>query len=164
MPRCLIIGCGCRGQQLTRGLIQQGHVVRGTTRALAARAAIEAAGAEPVVADPDRVATIVSALDHVSVVCILLGSAGGSPAQLEALHGSRLQMLLTRLVDTTVQGVVYETRGSVDNALLGSGAELVRAFAARTHAEWAALDADPRDHEHWLASAIRRVAEVLGPR
>jgi uncharacterized protein YbjT (DUF2867 family) len=164
VARCLIIGCGCRGQQLARALIESGHVVRGTTRRPARRAAIEAAGAEAVVADPDRVATLVPALDHVSVACLLLGSATGSPEQLEALHGSRLEMLLTRLVDTTVKGVVYETRGSVDPALLEAGAESVQAFTARTRAGWAPLDADPADHSGWLDSAIQRVAEVLGPR
>jgi hypothetical protein len=139
-------------------------VVRGTARQSAGRAAIEAAGAEAVVADPDRVATLVPALDHVSVACILLGSAVGSPGQLQALHGSRLEMLLTRLIDTTVQGVVYETCGSVDPALLAAGSELVRAFAARTHARWSALDADPADHAQWLDTGIQRVAGVLGPR
>jgi hypothetical protein len=164
VARCLIIACGCRGQQLARGLVESGQVVRGTTRRAAGRAAIEAVGAEAVVADPDRVATLVPALDHVSVACILLGSAAGSADHLRALHGSRLEMLLTRLVDTTVQGVVYETQGSVDPALLQDGSELVRAFAGRTHAKWSALDVDPADHGRWLDRAIQRVAEALGPR
>jgi uncharacterized protein YbjT (DUF2867 family) len=164
VARCLIIGCGCRGQQLARSLIESGHVVRGTTREATRRRAIESAGAEAVVADPDRVATLVPALDHVSVACVLLGSATGSPEQLHALHGSRLEMLLTRLVDTTVQGLVYETRGSVDPALLERGAGLVEAFAADTRARWAPLDADPADHSGWLGSAVQRVTEVLGPR
>jgi hypothetical protein len=117
-----------------------------------------------VVADPDRVATLVPALDHVTVVCVLLGSAAGSADAIAALHGSRLEMLLTRLVDTTVQGVVYETRGSVDPALLASGAQLVEAFAQDTRARWGPLDAEPGHHEQWLSCATQRVAEVLGPR
>lgn len=149
---------------MARRLIAEGHVVRGTTRDAARCPAIEAAGAEAVVADPDRVGTLVPALEHVSVVCLLLGSATGSDDQLESLHGSRLEMLLTRLVDTTVQGVVYETRGTVDPALLASGQAMVREFAEDTHAHWAALEAEPSDHEQWLASAIQRVAEVLGTR
>lgn len=164
MARCLIVGCGCRGQQLARRLVAEGHVVRGTTRDAARCPAIEAAGAEAVVADPDRVATLVPALEHVSVACLLLGSAQGSDDELRSLHGSRLEMLLTRLVDTTVQGVVYETRGTVDPALLASGQALVRGFAEDTHAHWAPLEAEPSDHEQWLASAIQRVAEVLGTR
>jgi uncharacterized protein YbjT (DUF2867 family) len=164
VARCLIVGCGCRGQQLARRLIAEGHVVRGTTRDAAGCPAIESAGAEAVVADPDRVATLVPALEHVSVTCLLLGSARGSAEALASLHGSRLEMLLTRLVDTTVQGVVYETRGTVDPGLLDSGQALVRGFAERTHAHCAALDVEPSDHDQWLASAIQRVAEVLGPR
>ncbi len=163
MARCLLIGCGCRGQQLTRSLIERGHVVRGTTRDAARRRQIEAAGAEAVVADPDRVVTLVPALEHVTVACVLLGSAVGSPPKLSALHGTRLEMLLTRLTDTTVHGVVYETRGSVDPAVLQNGAALVRAFAARTHARWAALDAEPTDLSGWLEAAVQGVTEVLGP-
>ena len=125
---------------------------------------IEAAGAQAVVADPDRVATLVAALEHVTVVCILLGSADAPDQQLEALHGSRLDMLLTRLVDTTAQGVVYETRGTVDPAILSHGAARVQAFAQRARARWAPLDANPADHQRWLAVAIQRVAEVLAPR
>ena len=77
MARCLIIGCGCRGQMLARALVGQGHAVRGTTRRPERAAEILAAGAEPVVGDPDRLGTLVGALDHVSVAMILLGSARG---------------------------------------------------------------------------------------
>ena len=116
------------------------------------------------VADPDRVATLMPALEHVTVVCILLGSADAPDQQLDALHGTRLAMLLTRLVDTTVQGVVYETRGTVDPTILGDGAARVQAFAQRARARWAPLDADPADHQRWLAEAIQRVTEVLATR
>ena len=98
---------------------------------------IEAGGAEAVLADPDRVATLVPAFDHVTVACILLGSAVGSEEQLAALHGTRLEMLLTKLVDTTARGVVYEVRGSVPGAVLAAGAERVRKFARRSLAGYA---------------------------
>jgi len=164
VARCLIIGCGCRGRLLAQALITEGHAVRGTTRQAPGCAAIEATGAEAVVADPDRVGTLVPALEHVTVVCILLGSAQAPAGQLEALHGTRLEMLLTRLVDTTVHGIVYETCGSVDPLLLERGAELVQAFAARVPTRWAPLDVDPGEPQRWLAAATQRVAEVLGPR
>ena len=159
--RCLIIGCGCRGRILSRELVTRGDAVRGTTRDPARLASIEAAGAEAVLGDPDRVATLVAALEHVTVACILLGSATGSAAQLAALHSTRLEMLLTKIVDTTIRGVVYEARGSVDAELLAGGAERVRAFGERSLAGWELIEADPGDHTVWLAGAVAAVDGVL---
>ena len=113
LARCLIIGCGCHGRELARALLHRGHAVRGTTRSPERAPEIEAAGAEPFIADPDRIATLMPALDNVAVVCVLLGSANGEREHLEALDGSRLEMLLTRLIDTTVRGVVYQAHGTV---------------------------------------------------
>src|ERR687897_2702608 len=79
MARVLIIGCGCRGQALARELRAAGHAVRGTTRDPARFAAIEAAGAEPYLGDPDRIATLMEALAGVSIVCWLMGTAGAAP-------------------------------------------------------------------------------------
>src|SRR5436305_6148768 len=117
---------------LARALVKDGHAVRGTTRDRSGVAAIEKAGAEAVVGDADRVATLVEALDHVTVLCILLGSASGSPEQLAALHGTRLEMLLTKTVDTTARGVVYEAVGTVDPLVLRGGAERIRKFGERS--------------------------------
>ena len=59
MARVLIVGCGCRGRALAAALVDEGHAVRGTTRARGVGSpAIEAAGAEAVLADPDRLATL----------------------------------------------------------------------------------------------------------
>jgi uncharacterized protein YbjT (DUF2867 family) len=157
----LIIGCGCRGQMLARGLIERGHVVRGTTRDQARVAAIERAGAEAVVADPDVVATLVPAFDHVTVVSILLGSASGSPDQLAALHGSRLEMLLTKLIDTTARGLVYEAAGTVEPEVLAGGVERVLRFGGRSVAEVAVLEADPGDPSAWLEAALAAVERGL---
>ena len=162
MARCLIIGCGCRGRLLARELRAAGHAVRGTTRFPDALAEIEAVGAEGVLADPDRVATLVPAFDHVTVVCVLLGSAVGSSETLRALHGTRLEMLLTKLVDTTARGVVYEARGSVDPSVLADGAERVREFARRSLAACAVLEADPQPASAWVKAAIEAVASVIG--
>ena len=133
MARCLIIGCGCRGLVLVRELIAAGHAVRGTTRDPARGPAIEDAGAEAVIGDPDIVATLARSLEHVTVACVLLGSAVGSPEAVAALHGPRLEMLLTRVLDTTVRGVVYEAAGSVDAGVLAGGAALACERGARTH-------------------------------
>lgn len=161
MARCLIIGCGCRGRSLAAELIARGHAVRGTTRDPDARAAIEAVGAQAVLGDPDVIATLAGALDHVTVACILLGSAVGPAEKLAALHGSRLEMLLTRMVDTTVRGVVYEAAGSVDPDVLQAGAARVRARCEDSRIPYVLLDADGSDAAQWTVSAVAAVERAL---
>ena len=103
MPRVLIVGCGCRGQELARELVAAGHVVRGTTRDPAKAAAIEAAGAQVHIGDPDRIVTLMAALEAVTVAVWLLGEADA-----EALHDGRLRMFCEKTVDTPVRGILYE--------------------------------------------------------
>jgi nucleoside-diphosphate-sugar epimerase len=164
LARCLIIGCGCRGRLLAASLVADGHQVRGTTRDHARCADIEAAGAEAMVADPDRVATLVGSLRQVTVAVILLGSAVGSRDAITALHGPRLDMLLTKLVDTTVRAVVYEATGRVDAAVLAGGAQRVREYAHRSHAGFRLLEADPAQPAEWLAAARNAVGAALTAR
>jgi uncharacterized protein YbjT (DUF2867 family) len=161
VARCLIVGCGCRGQELTRALRAGGHAVRGTTRDAARRAEIEAAGAEPFVGDPNVVGTLVPALAHVGVACILLGSATGTAEQLAALHSTRLDMLLERMLDTTVRGVVYQASGSVDPALLSAGAERVRRACERSLIPYELLATDPAQGESWIADAVAAIERAL---
>jgi nucleoside-diphosphate-sugar epimerase len=161
MARCLIVGCGCRGLELTRSLRERGHAVRGTTRDPARRAEIEAAGAEAYVGDPDRVATLGPALAHVGVACLLLGSASGTDEQLAALHSTRLDMLLERMLDTTVRGIVYETVGAVDPELLADGARRVRHACERSLIPFVLLDADPGDRAAWAPAAAGAVEHAL---
>jgi uncharacterized protein YbjT (DUF2867 family) len=158
VARCLIIGCGCRGQALARELVARGHAVRATTRDPAHVAAIEAAGAEAIVGDPDRVATVAPAFEHVGVSVILLGSATGSPEALTALHGSRLDMLLLRMLDSTVRGIVYEATGSVDPLILGAGAKRVRAFCEDSRIPYTLLDGGGVE---WPGGAADAVEQVL---
>lgn len=161
MARVLIVGCGCRGQALARALRERGHAVRGTTRSEERRPAIEAAGAEVWIGDPDRIATIHYALADVTILCWLLGSATGPPEQVDPLHGSRLQMLLERTIDTTVRGLLYEAAGTLDPALLAGGAELVHAACGKSEIPHALLSADPADHDAWHAAALAAIDELL---
>lgn len=161
MARCLIIGCGCRGRSLAAELIARGHAVRGTTRDAANAGAIEAAGAEAFVGDPDVIATLTQALEHVAVAVILLGSASGSPAQLTALHATRLEMLLARMTDTTVRGVVYEAAGSVASEILDGGAERVRSRCEDSRIPYALLRADGAERSGWIAAAVAAIESTL---
>ncbi|HEU4703100.1 MAG TPA: hypothetical protein VFS37_11525 [Conexibacter sp.] len=161
MARVVIVGCGCRGQALARALRERGHAVRGTTRTEQRRGAIEAAGAEVWIGDPDRIATISYALTDATILCWLMGSASGRPEQVAALHGSRLRMLLERTIDTTVRGLLYEAAGSVDPALLATGAETVRAACSYSEIPHALLESNPADHDAWLAAALSAIDGLL---
>jgi len=135
--------------------------VRGTTRQASRIAELDAAGVEPVLADPDRIATIAPAFDHVSVACVLLGSATGAPEALAALHGSRLEMLLARMLDTTVRGIVYEAAGSVTSDVLQGGAATVRRVCADSLIPYGLLETDPSEHDQWVQAALAAVHQVL---
>ena len=108
MARVLLVGGGRRALALTEQLVSDGHAVRATTRDPARAEAIRAAGAEPFVGDPDRIATLMGALTGVTVLAWLMGTACGDPEQVFALHDTRLRMLWEKLVDTGVRGVVHE--------------------------------------------------------
>jgi hypothetical protein len=120
-------------------------------------AEFETAGIEGVVADPDRLATIVPVLSGVSVVCWLMGTAEGSPE----VHGARLQTLVEHLVDTPVRGLVYETAGTVDASLLEQGAHIVRNALRTWHIRGEVVSADPADHEAWLGAMKEAVERTL---
>lgn len=100
--------------------------MRGTSRHEAGLAAIAAAGIEPALADPDRPGTLLDLVGDVAVLVYLLGAAAGAPAEVEAIHGPRLERLLEHLVDTPVRGFVYEGVGTVPAPLLAGGAEIAR--------------------------------------
>jgi putative NADH-flavin reductase len=155
VARVLIVGCGCRGRALAGALAGEGHAVRGTTRDPGRLTEIEASGAEAVVADPDRLATVMPQLAGVSVVCWLMGSAAAE------LHGPRLRTLLERLVDTPVRGFVYEAAGSLDPDVLTAGAAAVREAAERWRIPAEVVDADPADRETWAAAMTAAVGRLL---
>jgi hypothetical protein len=124
--------------------------------------AIEGCGAEAVIADPDRVGTLAPALAGVSVVCVLLGSARGSPEALAALHGDRLAMLLTQVIDTPVRGFVYDAAGSVDAPVLKAGAASVSSFCTRSRIPFSLLSGDGSGAS-WEVRAADAVDRVLTP-
>jgi nucleoside-diphosphate-sugar epimerase len=156
VARVLIVGCGCRGAALGEALRDE-HAVRGTTRSPKGLPGLETAGIAGVVADPDRLATLVPALSGVAVVCWLMGTASGSPD----VNGPRLRTLMEHLVDTPVRGLVYEGAGTVDPAVLAEGAQIVRAASRTWHIPSEVVSADPADHDAWLPAMKESVERLL---
>ena len=159
-----MVGGGCRGLELARALVADGHAVRFVTRRPEARAAIEAAGAECWIGDPDVIGTLRYALDNVTVLLWLLGSARGPAERVGALHGSRLRMMLEKTTDTTVRGVVYEAAGTVDPAILSAGVEEMRHARRTNEIPFALLGAPRADGAAWLAEARAAIDGLLTTR
>jgi nucleoside-diphosphate-sugar epimerase len=157
VARVLIVGCGCRGGSLGAALGASGHAVRGTTRSPARLTDLETAGIEGVIADPDRLGTLVPALAGVTVVCWLMGSAEDSPE----VHGPRLSSLMEHLVDTPVRGLVYEAAGNADAVLLAEGASIVGQASQTWHLPVEIVDTDPAAHQAWLDAMTVAVERLL---
>jgi uncharacterized protein YbjT (DUF2867 family) len=163
VARALIVGCGCRGRLLGERLIEAGWEVRGTSRYDEKLAPLFEAGVDPVLADPDRPGTLLDLVGDVTVVHYLLGSAVGAPELLEAIHGSRLERLMEKLVDTPVRGFVYEAAGSVNAALLASGAEIVRSAGMTWRIPYEIVRADPSDAGSWAAEMKDAALRAISP-
>lgn len=154
MARALIVGCGCRGRELGEELLREGWAVRGTSRHEEGLAAIEAAGIEPALADPDRPGTILELVGDVAVLVLLLGNARGSEEELAAIHGPRLERLMEHLVDTPVRGVVYEGTAAGD--------EIVHAASRTWRIPVRTISSKPSQHPYsgsgdGLADEVRAV-------
>lgn len=161
--RALVVGGGSsRGLALARNLTADGHAVRVVTRTEARREAIEATGAECWIGTPDAIGTLRYALDNVTVLLWLLGTAEGG--DVDALHGSRLAMMLERVTDSTVRGVVYEDAGTVSTQALSAGEHEIREANRKNEIPFRLLEADPRgDEEAWLGATLELIESLLGP-
>jgi hypothetical protein len=146
-------------------MAEEGYAVRITTRSEGGRAAIEDVGAECWIGTPDRLATLRGALENVTILCWLLGTAVGSAEELQALHTSRLEFFFTQAIDTTVRGIVYEARGAAEAtgtaALVREGEAIARALVERNEIPMSVLDSDPGERERWLADASDAVRSLL---
>ena len=155
-----MVGGGCRGLALARELVADGHAVRAVTRTDARRAEIEAAGCECWIGDPDRIGSLRYALDNVTVLLWLLGTATGP--NVADLHGSRLRMMLEKVTDTTVRGVVYEAAGTLDAATLRAGVAEVARARELNEIPGALLEADPGKPQAWVVAARAAIEQLLG--
>lgn len=161
MARLLILGGGRRGDWLALRAIEAGHVARVVTRSEGRAAQIEGLGAERWVGDLNRLATILGALEGVTIACWLFGAAQGSRRELQALHGALLEAFLREAVDTTMRGFVYEAAGSVPRELLAAGAELAAKLAQDNAIPLRAIDAEPGEREAWREQALAAVGSIL---
>jgi uncharacterized protein YbjT (DUF2867 family) len=140
-------------------LVKAGHPVRGTTRDRERIAELEAAGIEAVVGDPYRLATLMPHVANTSAMVWLMGSAIGE--DVEALHRTRLQTVLERLVDSPVRGMVYEAAGTLPADLLREGSAAVRKAGLTWQMPTAIVEQDPSDHAAWVAAMLAGTEDVL---
>jgi len=164
--RVLIVGGGCRGRDLAQQLVEDGHAARCVTRTEDGRAAIEAAGAECWIGTPDVIGTLRYALENVTLLLWLLGTASGEAENIEPLHGSRLRMMLEKTTDTTVRGVIYEAAGPVGGELIASGLIEMEFAREKNAIPYALITADPLgDRPEWIGQAQGAIDGLLeGPR
>jgi nucleoside-diphosphate-sugar epimerase len=161
VARVLIVGGGCRGRELARGLVADGHAVRITARTEQRREAIEATGAECWIGDPDVIGSLRYAMDGVAILCWVLGTAAGEPEAVRALHDTRLAMMLSNVIDSTVRGLVYEAAGTVAPDVLASGAERVGVAAQASLIPFSILHADPLEPGSWALAARASIERLL---
>jgi nucleoside-diphosphate-sugar epimerase len=160
VARALIVGCGCGGRALGESLLSNDWRVRGTSRDEDGLAAIEGAGLEAAVADPDLPGTVLDVCADVSVVVWLLGSARGEPELISAIHGPRLERLLEKLVDSPVRGFAYEVSGSVQAPILEGGREIVERAAETWRIPVAQIEGE-RSSRGWADRAADAVLGLL---
>lgn len=160
--RVLLVGGGCRGLILARGLVADGHAVRAVTRSEDHRALIESAGAECWIGDPDVVGTLRYALENVTILVWALGTAAGSADEIAALHGSRLEMMLSKSIDTTVRGVVYEAAGSAGEEAFAAGVAELRRTCERNEIPFAIVDEPQAQQEAWARASRGAIDRLLG--
>jgi hypothetical protein len=163
--RIFMVGGGRRGLGLAGDLIAEGHAVRFVTRSAQRRAEIEAVGCECWIGDPDRIGTLRYGLENVTILMWLLGTATGpDPERLQALHGTRLRMMLEKTIDSTVRGVVYENAGTVADDVLASGVAEVLHAHELNEIPYQLIEVDPEEREAWRTAAHAAIETLLGAR
>ena len=134
--------------------------MRGTSRGPEGLEAIEGAGIESALADPDRPGTVLELCGDVAVVVWLLGSAHGAVEAISAIHGPRLERLLEKLVESPVRGFAYECEGTVDRRVLADGRRIAERVGERWRIRIALLSEDRAD-AGWATRTAASVAGLL---
>ena len=154
MARALIVGCGCLGTELGLRLAEAGWAVRGTSRTDAGAQRIDRAGIEGVVADPDRVGTVLEQVGDVTVVAWALGAAAGASAR--DVNGPRLERMLERVVDTPVRGFVLDAPPGQSEAK-----DLVAAASETWRIPARAVEVPRADGDEWVEAMRDAVSELV---
>jgi uncharacterized protein YbjT (DUF2867 family) len=141
---------------LGNALQDAGWLVRGTSRTEAGAGAIEAAGIEPAIADPDRIVTVLDAIEGVSLIYWLLGTVPDA-----ALHGPRLERLLEEIVDTPVRALVYELNAELDPSAASGAFEALRSANERWRIPFEVVAAE-YGSEEWLEGMLAAARELVG--
>ncbi len=163
MARILMVGDERRGLRLAEQMLQAGHAARVVVTTAERREEAEGAGAEAVLGDPDRLASLRGALEHVTIACWLMAGVDGAPEKAEALHGSRLEQFLASAVDSTLRGFVYERGGNVvASETLDEGERIVRDISTKNEIPVVVLRCDPADEDRWLEEANQAIDVLLG--
>ncbi len=95
-------------------------------------------------------------------MCWLMGTAFGDAEAVAALHGSRLESMASKLVDSGVRGLAYEAAGTVEDHLLAEGAAIVRRVGKANRMPVEIVAQDPCDVEAWVGAQRGAVDRVLG--
>ncbi len=95
------------------------------------------------------------------LVWALACASGDDQEKVDALHGSRLSMMLERTIDTTVRAVVYEGAGSLPAATLAEGRAVVERLCRKNEIPYAILQADGADADGWANAAEAAILELL---
>jgi uncharacterized protein YbjT (DUF2867 family) len=156
MARALIVGCGCHGRELGAALADRGWVVRGTSRTPEGARAIDAAGIEAAIADPDRLGTVLEAIEGVSLIYWLFGTVAAAD-----LHGPRLERLLSEIVDTPVRALIYELNEALEPAAAAAAFEALRSANERWRIPFEVVAAQ-RGSGSWLEGMTAAAAELVG--
>jgi hypothetical protein len=156
LARALIVGCGCRGRALGNALQEAGWLARGTSRTEAGAKAIQEAGIEPAIADPDRIITVLDAIEGVSLIYWLFGTVPDPE-----LHGPRLERLLEEIVDTPVRALVYELNAELDPSAASGAFEALRSANERWRIPFEVVAAE-YGSEEWLEGMLAAARELVG--
>jgi hypothetical protein len=148
--RVLMVGGADRGIALAGELVAAGHAVR-IAGDESRQAAIEEAGCEFWSGTPDRIGSLRYALENVTALLWLLGDVDR-----EELHGSRLEMMLERTIDTTARGVIYESFGRYGT----KGAEIVARMATKNEIPYVLIENDPVDGDGWRQAVLAGIDAI----
>jgi hypothetical protein len=71
-------------------------------------------------------------------------------------------MMLSKVIDTTVRGVVYEAAGTIAPGAFATGIAELRRMGRLNEIPVAIVDASPADRTAWVAAARHAIGNLVG--